>query len=590
MSVAGEAIKHTGISLALLFCAAVLAFAAKRLPPRKAEPPKGGPLPDMKVVEEPGQQLPEPAIKEEEPAVGARERLEKVRDLLPAAENLAKAVGTEEAQTLLLTVRKSLEEAVTTEEDKDSRKIADAIKTALSALHRLHEAAIEEGEAILQEEEPIPALPVLDPWEQLTAATISGVEIETETVKALMATIKSIQENIAKHALRMQSAREGLHKAKAFQDERDRKVLVAATCDLACIRATSKTKRRAAQGVRELHNKALSSIRALLLGKRGHVLRYAQGQLDVLRVYVELARPTRDEGAFEARVDDAKSNAAALQALEADLDAAEMIAWQTTELDNIAQSESLESMIDASNAAGDFEAALRELLARGWEAATSLTSLPERLDESSQNLLFEAAKKTQSRAINDEAKLKDTMEFLHSPLATVLLDLSDASMTSRHLVSASLVKRLMNSTNNKAQQADELIKQSARIAQTLKRRIRLETAREHIENIIANAVAVVRLREESYLQIMSCHLMTFLGKEMTLTATRAARALSHEFRPSGEQASVMPWLKGQYEAAREAAKTAKTVGETATAAASMRALTEIMVNAMYADQQAQNEG
>lgn len=585
-------LRGLGIFLASLLCVGAVRFAVQRPVAPKGEVQleiEAGLLPGEAAEDKgPGETPAHPDAETEKGRAELRERLEKARALLPAAKRLAKVVGTEVAQRVLNKVQQSLDETVA-EESNDSRKLLECVESGLRGLRQLHEAALEQAEAIVQEDKATPAPSLLHASAEQNGAVLAASNAHEEAAYSLKVSLLSFEGNVNNLSLRMHVAHDRLCKGKVFEDEGDGKLLALAAHDLQCLRSTSEAKKRAVKVCRALDDSRLSAIKVVLSRNREEFFRQVQGNVELLEVSARLARhigkterhPDAPDSPAEGDAA-AEADPAALDRLEGHLNEIETLRTEHLgAIQHLVNSSSLEAIFKANNEAMEGEAKLSALLAKCWEIANALPSPSGQLDSTSRDLLIKAARRAYDWSVSDSAALQRILEAVEDTLTAESSGVENNSARSKLYVSRTVMKQGTASIRAAARRAKARVEDTADLLRILAVTNNTRTAVDQLPKAVFNLISATKEKHKALLRLLSCSIVSFLEDDMQHSAAAAAHTAAHAFDPSEKDAQQMQRMQLEYEAVCRAAEEAKTLGETAEAAASMRALVEEMQELVY---------
>ncbi|KAL8272276.1 hypothetical protein Esti_003793 [Eimeria stiedai] len=207
-------------------------------------------------------------------------RLAAVRGLAPAAERLAKAAGTHEAEALLNSMHASLSAAEKAKQEEPAQTQV-FLDEALSALSELQQVAVKAGEAFVADGPPSIAdaaclAPDLD--------DLLDFE-EAEALAPFRTYLRSLSDHYDRMTAQMREAGEHLQASGQLKDEGDRSLLVSAAADLEVLRQAVLERRHTADVILATRNKARALFRTLFLRKSYQLFRELDGEVDLQSAY-----------------------------------------------------------------------------------------------------------------------------------------------------------------------------------------------------------------------------------------------------------------------------------------------------------------
>lgn len=270
-------------SLALFVSISILILCAKRLiSPRNGLPRRiaEGQKPQVQST---GEYIgtEETNLEEKEDAAtgAARQKLAEIGKLLPAAQALAKALGTEEGEALLKTVQGSV---AATGAEKDREKLTEAFESAMKALRRLHAASLDLVDKLVQGESGGLELALINSWNE---QSFGLGEDDRDYVSPYLKTMNSFKRVHNRLSQRMVDLQEYFRKEKPFQSLDDEEALISAAKYLEAINSMAADRAYALQGALQTGNGFRGVLRALLVGRGEFRERRLQGALEMLEAF-----------------------------------------------------------------------------------------------------------------------------------------------------------------------------------------------------------------------------------------------------------------------------------------------------------------
>lgn len=237
----------------------------------------------------------EPRIHESAISVQTRKRFEKIKELLPAAEKLAAAVGTAKSQSLVETVQ-----GIVSASDgapsviTDTDQLQENLDKALGALRKLHEAAVEHGNEISLALQSVLAhqIPPLDLYMRDEGAAEEGKEDEARKAASdfFIKAYQGVYESAKKMSERFINIRGRLLSCdKQFESEKGAEMLMDAALSIGCLRATGTELYRLNGHAAELKKAALLEVEMEFMAVHEETFLTVEAAMHVHQMFLEVA-------------------------------------------------------------------------------------------------------------------------------------------------------------------------------------------------------------------------------------------------------------------------------------------------------------
>lgn len=576
------------VLLALLICVSLLTVNLKQPSVHKADirtEAAATETPSAEVPKEPESAKGEEPIAEplEGPQVATEDRtaeicarLEKVRGLLPVAKKLASLVAWTESKQLLSRVQESVGALeAQPAETQDSKNLEEALENGLDALRKLHEAAIERADAIMQTEisRSASGLMGLDVEEAPEAISEIDEEIEAETVRPFMTFLHSLHERDDGLCCLLGNVRVRLSKGGRFADEQDERLLQAAAEGLEFLYAASESRTQVIRTSEILHKSVFGGLRDLFCMERHEVFMQLYEALALLHLFADLERAgeraTRD-AAETASPPDAEEQTP-LNTLERGLrEVAELLPQLSAEAEVMGTATTPVAVFAANARAERLEKQARSLLEMCWKTAGTLPNLPERLSMTHRQVVMRAALSAHKHVVSKANTVKGILSDIAESTSKAAPGRHPSTAHDTQHLNASIRAALLASAGEAADQANMVARDAEELVQILKQLDQLKPTMEYLQRLTRNAIRIGEEEEKVRLLLQRSRLLSFLESDMNYGAIVASRAGSHEVDLSSPVYQKMADLQRQLNAALTAAEKASTLMEAADTVAAVR--------------------
>lgn len=254
-----------------------------------------------------------------------RDRLMRVKGLLPTAAKLANAADSAEAQKLFEMVQGTVSRGLLAAQlGRDTTRLEPCLTTALMALQRLHAVAREKAAKLLIGDRFLQALPELGLWESdvvMAASDLQG-DVVRQTVEPFLKTIRSLQQNSETLYKRVGTVGTWLRTRREFEDEGDEETLLTAAVNLEYLYNTSEARRHLFKIAEQVHKSTVDAAKALMMAERDDVVWQINEQLNVLRMQtvMEMNKTKRDDALVQDGSYNVRAKQTRLEALQHQMD------------------------------------------------------------------------------------------------------------------------------------------------------------------------------------------------------------------------------------------------------------------------------
>lgn len=545
--------KRLGGLLALLFFAGIVTVGLKRLVTPAAQFPA---IESMEpVFREPGA-----TAADEQRIEKAIARLENVKGLLPTASRLALAVGSAESKRLLADVEQIVGNAP--HMTMDSKGIEDSVASALGALCRLQQAAIEGAAAIMQADSSLPGFPSLGFRKQSIPEITLDLEKHTDqkTVKAFLQTFRSFYESDGCLLEGSHQAAKRVSAQKLFEDEMHGERLLRTALAMETLKDISACRRRLAAMGADLGRGVLQAAKGLLLAERENSMADIKAFKDFVEVRVALERSTENAALRRTSIE----HDSALAALESNVTRiGSLLAelhWNTAKT---RESPTLLGAIAEGGEVGRLDGEARELMMQCASVANSLPAIPGHLNSRTSQLVTDAIEKARSRALSASANL---LLVVREARRTLGQRNADAAQQ----LSCALKKRFFEEATELEAREKSRRHDSSSSLGVVQWTGTVEVAIEELKK--ANDELVRQTIDKGAAEMLSCgsRLAVFLENDLNAIVNEVNRVAARGSTLSGFAKRKYQEVQRQFDAALETVKDASTLAEAAEAAAELR--------------------
>ncbi|KAL8435169.1 hypothetical protein ACSSS7_002648 [Eimeria intestinalis] len=489
-----------------------------------------------------------------EPKEELRAQLNAVRDFLPAAEKLAKAVGTPQAHPLLDLAYAAVPAGEEEAGKKDIKELKGCLIGALTALRRLYQAACTAAEAA-------DTYDYEDGKGLISSLSVCEDESLSEAQRERLVPFKISVHFSYLHYMRLskevQAMREKIEDERPYKIEGVKRAFLSAAADLKHLQEAKEGRKRAFKKAVQRRQGLQGTVRLLLTKQAFNALQQLQEEFGLVSAYVALA-----EEAAISQFEDAGMNGG-LAALKENIAKSEMLlATLVSEFTTVLAGEDFGRIkaqvkkIEASLAPSKDE------LEKAWSIVTShmefRASLRGPLKEKTRRLLTQ----TLERACRKQ-ELQTTLESMR---AAILEALAHSSSAQEDSVGDGLAKRLL-------EEADAIVSRShTRTAyvnsskQSVKQVGSLNEAASVMRLAAATGAASLEDLVDARLLMLKAHLLSSLEEE-TGSLMQGAAVIFQDNQQ-------LEKLRNQLDRAHQAAKAAGTLEEKAHAVAEMRTIAD----------------
>lgn len=206
---------------------------------------------------------------------------------------------------------------------------------------------------------------------------------------------------------------------------------------------------------------------------------------------------------------------------------------------------------------------------------------PQGLDDASRQKLAELAQRANLRAISLNAVVKGALKEIEEIAGDLLPGPADASKSGTQHLNGNIAISLLESMKAVGHMAESGVQDIEGIVKAVKEVNALEPGMEQVQGAAASVTSLAKDKEKALLLLLSCRLTEFLERDVEFISDVVTQVASRDFSPSHAESGELEELQRHLNADKHALKEAKTLEETAKAAASMRAHANAFVESAH---------
>lgn len=533
-----------------------------------------------------------PAEQDDDRLKELKARLGRVKALLPAAETLALAVDSEEAQNLLKTLRNSIGEKDTeTQEAEEVERLETSVAKALRTLRSLYHAALKEADAIMQVDRLAPGLPTLGFTPEAIEHALVDIEAlsEQQVTRPLIRTYRSLLRNGAVLTNRIQKFVEKLNLQRPFQSEVDEEVLFSTACALEALRATSASRKRLTHVGQELAKVVIEGVKLGYVQYHERALLDIEGELQLIHLRFLLRKKAADASKGSAVASPLRANEK-----EGSLDdiknAIKSLGTLMTELRSYVKelraSTWLPHVAAMSNKLHNGRQEASALLVKCSQIEDSLYELPTVLDKKSHLLAVQIGTSNAQSVQKEKGRLTQSLQKLREMMTDD--DSKKVSARKLEVLSELMFTSLIKTGEDIAFEADKRTSRILRGVENLKKVKDVWAAVDELSETRRECLSQRLDKGKLDTLELGAQLVMFLESDVSHSITQVDKLSPRACRLSGDVTHKYKKLRGQFIAAKGGVKNAWTLLEAANAAADVRshlsAMEELLLPTNEVDQ------
>ncbi|KAL8450218.1 hypothetical protein Emed_002614 [Eimeria media] len=483
--------------------------------------------------------------------------LHAVRDSLPAAEELAEAVGTTEAQELFDVAYAAVRAGEEEIGKEDVKQLQKCLFGALNALRRLHQAACraaeiadtydyEDGKEIMR------ALLICDD-ESLSKAQRDGLVPFKTSIQISYLHYRQLSKQV-------QALREKIEAEVPYKIEHIKTSFLSAAADLEYLRKAKEERRRVFKRMVERRQGLQATYRLLLTQQAFNDLQQLREEFELAEMYVALVQEAAanepEEGERRRHLETLKENIAKNEMLLASL-----IGESTSVLtgENFEKMKAQVKKVEASLELSKCE------LEKTWQSVDLQTNLPVSLDAS-----LKAKAKTRLLQALERARRKHEMEATLESVHTAITEALDYRSNARSDEAKGrdgLGRAFLEEADSIASRTESVDADVDACKHSVQQLESLKDAESILRVAAATSAASLAELVKARLLIMRIHLSNSLKDEISSIRADAAAVFHGRNQHLKE-------LKNKVHSAYQAAREAGTLREKAQAVAEMRKIAD----------------
>ncbi|KAL8447605.1 hypothetical protein Emed_004269 [Eimeria media] len=464
-----------------------------------------------------------------------RSRLKALQALIPAADQLGKAVDTTEARELLQAVHAHVPKKG--EGDDKGGTIHEAsIENAFSAIRELQQAAIKKAEGILRKDfDSLSRLSsFLKEWEKGFLD-----QKEAQELSPLITALRLSQNHFLRISQHMQEVYKTLEQRQSFEDEQVLNSFLSTTDDFEFILKLQEERENAATLALQQRKMAETAMRMALSRKTSRAFRQLWGELEIAQAYVNIARNAGAAVAAEGQ--------SAVE-LQGHLENAKLrLAKYAEELKRLLNyslskpRDSISGTLTRSRTLQQEQESLRASLADYWVTFKNDVKMPGKLEDSGR----ESVKSVLRQALQCISQDRYTMDVaITSRLSEMAQVLDDPEMENQLALSEkgdndTLQRRMAAEMLNLSARAGGRIIHLESLLQSLDQEEDFSAAAKMMEDAAASAVESFDERQESRLSFLRLRLLIF-AEEVAKRTMEESTEVSKELRGLITNSSMDP--------------------------------------------------
>ncbi|CDJ41782.1 hypothetical protein, conserved [Eimeria tenella] len=556
--------RSVSISLLLLFCFGALALAKNpKLFTRFSEHKKQA-----------RESRKSPISRTEE----IRGRQARLAEIIPSAESLANAIGTQHARMLVGEVRCNMQ---LVESGTDDRAKEEAISRALVSLRQLDADSINVVNSLVKEYQRLPRFPVMGLGEQDKDLSLRQLEDELENdepVCRLVQSLRSFQTKSEQLSRRFSKVSEDFLSGAPFEDELDRYRLGVAAGVLEYLKANYNSQSHIRSLATMLRDATVDGTKVLMIRDHRQSLKSFDGSLGLLTIS---AAWIEEESKKQADPSDELENTfASIERMRAE---AEVLRDEfLTHLEELQRSRSMKV---ASQAATQAEKAMEQAdttLQRMWETLKGLRTPMLEMSGNSRDQLCDEGKRIHDEIVAESRTIKGLVSDVVERVEKFLKEKRKAPKDSAHVLSRSITTNMLLEGQELESQASRTVDHSAEILRSLQRISDPTHAVTLLVQMKDSLVTLTKSAAAARLLGLQLTFLRMLEKDIKYQENEVESKSAYGFDTDTAAQVEMQRLKRQFDEECESAKSANTLAAVEDHLSAMRQLLSSM-DALIAD-------
>ncbi|CDJ41780.1 hypothetical protein, conserved [Eimeria tenella] len=498
-----------------------------------------------------------------------QQRVEAMKQLLPAAARLAAALGTEEAQELLKVAEALVPPPGTKVHPKELEAGAEILVSALSSLQSM---AVARAAALAQQQEQqqgsFPELEVRDPPPQNNGELeVIDVADELEGNDTALTFLK-LHRSLAEAAAQLQSSfaevSHGVQTAQQFHTEADTPALAAAAADLELLSHFSGSLEHLKALATPIRDRAYDSMRIVKLRRGEEVLEEVGAELRLVNITMQLA----EEAATAETAAAANAVFQRMEEISGDLET--LLGHLRANIEQVRRSVTMKQISLASDRLEATAARASSLLENLKNEAKALPPLPAEIQSSSsrrsgERAIAAEADRHHENILAGAAAVRRALEDARKKIQSLSSSSSRSNRSNRNSkrglqhVGSSISAALMRRLREISSQTESSVRQAESLVEAVPSVRSPEAALKSLRRLAEISVELVRKKEESQLLLLEGELVRALDKDAQHLVAAAAYYIAHPFDPDSREAECMQGDHKQFKEMMEMLSSAESV-------------------------------
>ncbi|CDJ70195.1 hypothetical protein, conserved [Eimeria necatrix] len=514
------------------------------------------------------------AISRSEEIKGRQARLE---EIIPSAESLASAIGTQYARMLVGEVRCNMQ---LVESGTDDRKKEEALSRALVSLRQLDADGINVVNSLVKEYRRLPRFPVMGLGEHDRDLLLRQLEDELENdepVCRLVQSLRSFHTKSEQLSRRFSKVSDDFLSGAPFEDELDRYRLGIAAGVLEYLKANYNSQSHIRSLATMLRDATVDGTKVLMIRDHRQSLKSFDGSLGLLTIsatWIEESTKQADPS------DELESTFASIERMRAE---AEMLREEfLAHLEELQRSRSMKA---ASQAATQAEKAMEQAdttLQRMWEALKGLRTPMLLMSGNSRDQLCDEGKRIHDEVVAESRAIKGLVSDVVKKVEKFLKEKRNSPKDSAHVLSRSITTTMLLEKQELESQASRTVDRSAEILGSLQRISDPTHAVTLLVQMKDHLVTLTKSAAAARLLGLQLTFLRMLEKDIKFQEDEAASKSAYCFGTDTAAQVEMQRLKRQFDDECENAKCANTLARVEDHVSAMRQLLSSM-DALIAD-------
>ncbi|KAL8444636.1 hypothetical protein Emag_005419 [Eimeria magna] len=466
----------------------------------------------------------------------ARERVAWLRQLMPPAEKLAKAIATDEAERLLTAARNRLWEGEKAAAG-DLIGLEGSVESAVSALNKLHHLARKTAATWAEESSDSikKTSDFLNTWGE---HELSFNEEERMGLNPFITTLTASKEHHDRVHKQILQMNENIQSQKPLELWLDKTAFLSTANDLEALRSATSEKKYAALITERLRLTALEAVKGVLNVQREQLARWFQQELEMLNAYAlsQLSSAPEASAASEEQIEGPK-----MDVKEMFHEAKSLVTAHRRAAMDAQGMQTLENLIEANKATVDAERRAQAYFARTWidieDAGITLGQLGE------YNPYKSVLQKASIRILQDNRMIEALHSRFRSSCSHLFPELNSPEGKEKQYVNRSIIKDLLqkidDDLNLSRSLVEDLNRQEERIAGG-------HDVAEASGRATTVAVAMALVRQQVTAKLLRLQLLGFVEEDVRSSQALVVSTASQTSPCSRSSAAIIQQLTEKF--------------------------------------------